>query len=559
MDNLLFDVGIVIIAAALLAYVARLLRQPMVLGYIIAGFVIGPAVLGFISSSVTISALSELGIAFLLFIVGLEIDFKVIRRSGLRAAGVGVFQVVCSAVLGFALARLFGFSVIESLYVGAALTFGSTMVVVKLLSDGGVLDTLQGRLALGVLLVQDVAAIFVLALLPNFAGFSVGSVGLSVAKGFVILAVAIVASRFLLPVFFRISASSTELLFLSAVSWLFGFAFFAEFLGYSLAVGAFVAGVTLASSHYRVEVVSRVKSLRDFFATVFFVSLGMQLAVPSLGGVPLVGVVAFALFVIVANPLMVALLASFFGYNSKVSVMSGLYLGQVSEFSLILSSVGVSLGHIGGDVAAVIAVVAALTITSTTYVIRYDEAVYRFLRRVFHLRVRESADSVQDKRHDVVLCGYNRIGYSIAKKLKELGRSFVVVDFNPDIVARLKRQGVQCVYGDVGDVELLKRLGIPAASLVISTVPGVYENELVIREARKGDAVAIVTSNHIDAALRFYDAGADYVIMPHFLGGEHVALLLEKFCDAPSMLSRRFEHIRELHQRRMLGHCHPLV
>ena len=239
--------------------------------------------------------------------------------------------------------------------------------------------------------------------------------------------------------------------------------------------------------------------------------------------------------------------------------MGGLYFGQVSEFSLILSSVGVSLGHIGGDVAAVIAVVAALTITSTTYVIRYDEHIYRFVRRAFHLRVGKHAESSAKKRYDAVLCGYNRIGYSIARKLMELGRSFVVVDFNPDIVAKLKKQGVPCVYGDVGDVEFLRRLNLSSAKLVVSTVPGVYENELVIREARVGNAVVVVTSNHIDAALRLYDAGANYVILPHFLGGEHVALLLEGFDDAPSMLHRKFEHIRELHQRRMLGHCHPLV
>ncbi|MBS3133289.1 cation:proton antiporter [Candidatus Woesearchaeota archaeon] len=557
MANLMVEMGSVIIAATLLAYFTRLIRQPMVLGYIAAGFIIGPYVAGLITSSETIALLSELGIAFVLFIVGLEIDFKRIRDCGVNAGIIGTGQVVFTSVVGFMIAAFFGFTSMESFYIAVALAFSSTMIVIKLLSDKGVLDTLHGRLILGVLLIQDVIAIFVLALLPNLSQSSLQLIALSLAKGVLIFAAAFVAAKTILPAIFNISARSTELLFLSAVSWLFAFAFFAEFLGYSIAIGAFVAGVTLASSSYKLEVVSRVKSLRDFFATVFFVSLGMQLVLPSLGSM-LIPVIVFSLFVIIGNPIIVAVLGMALGYNKRISIMTGLPIGQVSEFSLIVVALGVSLGHISGNIASLIVAVASITITSTTYVIKHDEMVYRFLKGLFNFSSVGATERLPRSRFDVVLCGYNRIGYSIANKLKDIGKSFLVVDFNPEVVAKLKKEKIPCVYGDLGDAEFVKKLNIPEAELVISTVPTFYENEMLINEAKKGRAIAIVTSNQVDTALKLYDAGAHYVILPHFLGGEYVAMLLEKSAHLPSMMQYKFSHIKHLHQRKLMGHDHPL-
>ncbi len=556
MADMLFEIGIVIIGATLLAYIARLIKQPMILGYILAGFIVGPYAAGIITSTETIALLSELGIAFLLFIVGLEIDFRKIRDSGAKAGIIGTGQVIFTAIAGFTVAALFGFGRMESFYIAMALAFSSTMIVIKLLSDKGSLDTTCGRLVIGILLIQDVIAIFILAMLPNLESSSLQLIGISVAKGALMFAAAFVASKAVLPAVFRISARSTELLFLSSVSWLFAFAFLAGFLGYSIAIGAFVAGVSLASSSYKLEVVSRVRSLRDFFATVFFVSLGMQLAVPSISEM-IVPVAVFSLFVIVGNPVIVALIGTALGYNRRISIMAGLPIGQVSEFSLILVALGVRLGHIGSGVSAIIVMVAAVTITATTYVIKYDERIYRFLKSALRLKPAADAEKVKSRQYDAILCGYNRIGYSIANKLKELGKSFVIVDFDPDVIARLKKEGLPCIYGDVGDVEFLRKLNIPGAKLVVSTVPTVYENELLIGEAKKGNAIAVVTSNHVDSALRLYNFGANYVILPHFLGGEHVALLLEKFNHLPSVMQHKFDHIRELHRRKLMGHEHP--
>ncbi|MBI2664323.1 cation:proton antiporter [Candidatus Woesearchaeota archaeon] len=546
MANLVFEIGAVIIIATLLAYIANLVRQPIVLGYLLAGFVIGPAAAGLITSTETIALLSELGIALMLFIVGLEIDVTKLRNSGTKAAIMGVGQAVFTSIAGFGIAKLFGFSHIASFYIAVALAMSSTMIVVKLLSDKAQLDTMYGRIIVGILLVQDIAAIMILALLPSIGSSSLQLIGASLLKGVIILAAAFIAAKTLLPLLFRASAKSTELLFLSAVSWLFAFAFFSEFLGYSMAIGSFIAGVTLASSSFKLEIDSRVKPLRDFFATIFFVSLGMQLALPSLSA-SYIAVIVFSLFVIIGNPVIVAALGMLLGYNKRISIMTAIPIGQISEFSLILVALGVSLGHIAADIAAIVVAVAAITITSTTYVVKYDEQFYRMLSRAFRFKPARDAP-VEKSGVDAVICGYNSIGHSIAKKLQQLRKSFVVVDYDPDVISRLQRQRIPAVYGDLGDAGFVEKLNIPEAQLVVSTLPYQHENELIIKEAAKGRAAAFVTANKIETALKLYNAGASYVIMPQFLGGEHVAGLLDNL-NAPAIMQNKFSHMRELYER----------
>jgi Kef-type K+ transport system membrane component KefB len=531
----------------------------MILGYLVAGFVIGPAMAGLITSTQTIAILSELGIAFLLFIVGLELDMSRIRDSGVKAAVIGTTQVLFTGGIGYVLAGFFGFSQIASFYIAAALTFSSTMIVVKLLADKNELDTVHGRIILGMLLIQDVIAIFILALLPNLGLDASSLLASSLGKGILMFAAGIVIAKLFLSRLFSFAARSTELLFLTAVTWLFSLSFLADRLGYSIAIGSFIAGVTLASSSYKLEVASRVRPLRDFFATIFFVSLGMQLSLPSVEPHIIGAAVAFSLFVIIGNPLIVFFISLLLGYNNRISMLTGLPIGQISEFSLILIALGLKLGHINAQVSAMIALVAALTITVTTYVIKYDEQIYRFVKHRLGWKIVESSLAAPAKGYDVVICGYNRIGYSIVRKLQEMRKSFIVLDFNPDVITQLKRQRIPCMYGDVGDIELLRQVKLSQAKVVVSTVPSVYDNELILKETRREKSIVIVTANQIKDALHLYDAGASYVILPHFLGGEHVALLLEKFKDTTSILQYKFSHIRELHQRRQMGHEHPRV
>lgn len=563
MADLLFEIGSVIIFATLLAYVARLIKQPMILGYIIAGFIAGPHLTGLISSTETIELLSHLGIAFVLFIVGLEMDLNRIKNSGIKSAAIGLGQVAFTGTAGYALALFLGFSAIESLYVAAALTISSTMVVIKLLSDRGILDTLYGRIILGILLVQDVIAIFLLALLPTLeaSGGSIWVIAvISLAKGALLFMVAYLAAKFVLPVLFNFSARSTELLFLSTVSWLFAFSFLADWLGYSAEIGAFIAGVTLASSSYKFEMLGRARTLRDFFVTVFFVSLGMQIAIPDTNiESMIIHVMLLSAFIILWNTLVVTGLALLAGYNKRISIMAGLPLGQVSEFSLILVVMGTKLGHVSSSLSALIVTVAAITITSTTYVVKYNGQICGFICRLFHIRnVPEQKPHRQ--KFDVVLCGYNRIAYGIFRKLKKLRKSVLVADFNPDVIKRLKSLRIPCAYGDIMGKEFIEKLNVSNAEMLVSTIPGYEENQLLIREARKAsqDVRIIVTSNSVDSALKLYHSGANYVIFPQLLGGEHVAELLEKFSHVPSLAKHKVDHIRELHVLKRAGLGRPL-
>jgi Trk K+ transport system NAD-binding subunit len=335
-------------------------------------------------------------------------------------------------------------------------------------------------------------------------------------------------------------------------------------IGCSVAIGAFLAGVSLASLSYNLEIISMVKSLRDFFATIFFVSLGMQI---TLAATMLVApIIMFSLLVVVGGPLIVMVLMSLSGYSKKVSFLSGIAIAQISEFSLIIIALGRSLGHIPKEIVSLTAIIAVVTITISTYLIQYNNQLYlrfsRFLsvferlsKKVKHLEYRPAAFKA-----DVVLCGYNRVGYSILKKLQAMKKSLLIVDYNPELIKQLAKEGVPCVYGDIGDLEILNRLDLANIEILISTVPDASDNLLLIKKTKEVNkkAVVIVTANQIDEALRLYDAGADYVVLPHFLGGEHVSILLEDFTkDFNKILETRLSHIRELSHRKTLGHEHP--
>ncbi len=561
--NIFFDIGLVIIVATLVALAASLLRQPPILAYVITGLVIGPLT-GIVPDSELVLRLSEFGVAFLLFLVGLEMDMRKLKSIGLVSALTGLGQVAFTAVAGFFLTVAMGFSNVEAVYLSLALAFSSTMIVVKLLSDKKELDTLHGRMLVGILLIQDVVAIFALALANNVGSYSLDFVAVSLFKGSVLFAVAFLAGRFVLQGLFKVIAKSQELLFLVSVSWCFGLAMFAGVLGYSIAIGAFLAGISLASFKYSFEIISRVRSLRDFFATIFFVSLGMQITLASVREVIIPGI-ALSAFVLLLNPLVVMLFMSFFGYNRKVSFLSAIGIAQISEFSLILVALGASLGHLSQKVVVLTSVVALITITLTSYMITYNSQIYGFMSRFLGIFARVSVRRQEVEhfperfRPRVVLCGQNRIGYSVYSKLKQMGTSFLVVDYNPEIIRELVKERIPCIYGDIGDVDIIERLNLEEIEMLISTVPDINANSLVIKKLKECNrsVIIIVTSDQVEDALRLYQEGADYVIMPHFLGGDHASVLIESFRDLNTILRTRIQHIRELHRRKKLGHEHP--
>ena len=548
-----------IIIATAGGYLAKLLKQPLIPAYILVGFILGP-IFGLVTNAETIESLAEIGIAFLLFTVGIELDLKKLRDIGSIATFGGLLQFIILFTTAFFIATIFKFVPMESIYIGLVLAFSSTMVVVKLLSDKKSLETLHGRIIIGLLLMQDIIAILALSVLATSGnGFAPIWIIGSLLKGMLLFVIAFFASRYIFPYIFKFAARSQELLFLLAVSLCFVFSISFNILGFSIAVGAFVAGLTIANLPYNIEVIARVRSLKDFFATLFFVSLGMELVLTDITASLLGFTFVLVIFTIIFKPFITMLICSYFGYTKRTSFLTSMSLAQISEFSLIIVAQGLFLGHISTKIFSVTILLAVISITVTSYFVKFDNRIYRrlsgFLTRFERLTTKTNSlhyfhDNI---KKDVILIGYDRIGYRIYKTLEKLKKSCVIVDFNPDIIRKLISNKVPCIYGDIGDLEVIERLDLKHAEMVISTIPNVEDSILLMKKIRRvnKNARLIVTANLIDEALELYDAGADYVILPHYLGGEHVALLLEDtYSDLNKLLKTKLSHIKDLRLRK---------
>ena len=576
LNYVIFDIGIIILLAALAGLFARKIKQPLIPAYILAGVLIGPGLAYLIEHTTLLTTLlngstaiiqnveliqtfSEIGIAFLLFIVGLEVDLKRLKDVEFVSSLGAILQVAILFPLGILLAQFLGFNVMESLYLGLILVFSSTMVVLKILSDRRELETLHGRIIIGILLVQDALAIFALLAFSVAGSASIAIFGLSVLKGLVVLVLSILLGNTFLPPIFRFAAKSTELLFVTAVGTFFLYSFVFEAVGFSIAIGAFVAGISLGNLSYNIEIIGRVKPLRDFFATLFFVSLGMQLRFISLEKIVL-PVFLFFLFVFFIKPIMIMLTTAFFGYKKRTSFLTGISLAQVSEFSLIIVAQGLILGHISQDIFSITIILAIITIAFTSYVMEFQNKLYAHLApdlSIFEYAQPTTLEYGMDDKHvEYLLCGYNRVGYSILHKLVKLKKKFLVIDFNPQTIKDLIVEKIPCIYGDVGNPEVLHHIHFKSLKFVISTISA-HETSLVLVDTvkrMKKDLPVFVTAGTIEEALELYDHGADYVILPHFLGGDHASLLLEDLSiDISKLVKTKIKHIEELDRRKRLG------
>jgi len=559
------DIGVIMVIAAVFALIARLIKQPLIPAYILAGLVIGP-IMGLITNTYVITTLSEIGIAFLLFVAGLEIDLDRLKNVGFVSTLGGTIQVLAIFSIAFVLSLMIGFVAIEAVYIGLIIAFSSTMVVVKLLADKRELDTLHGRIMLGILLMQDIIAILALSMLTTVNGFSSALLALSFLKGASVFVVAWLASRFIFPRVFKFAAKSRELLFLLSIAIVFAFAALFNYIHFSIAIGAFVAGVTLGNLTYNIEIISIVRSLRDFFATIFFVSLGMELLLNPLNSM-MIPLVIFVLLVILLKPLIIMFVCAFFGYKRRPSFIASASLAQVSEFSLIIVAQGLALGHIGKNMLSLAVILAIITISLTSYLSTYEDFLFKKFSRYLKIfdRLSEEGGELEyipkkKRKQHFILLGHNRIGYSISRTLRNMKRDLLIVDYNPEVIKRLIREKIPCIYGDVGDIEILDRLNLKYAYMIVSTVPDKADSLLLINKTRQVNkrAILIVTASQLEDALKLYDAGADYVIMPHFLGGEHVSVMIEDFTgNVNKMIETKVKHIEELKHRQNLGHEHP--
>ena len=563
-NDVFFEIGAIIIIATILAFISNKLKQPLIPAYIVAGLLLGP-IYSLVTHKEIITNLSEIGIAFLLFIVGLEIDLKKLKDVSIVAGLGGTIRSLSMFTIGFIIALILGFAQKEAAYIGIIIAFSSTMVVVKLLSDKRELDTLHGRIIVGILLLEDLLAILVLSVITSLDGNSFATATFSLIKGIVLLLVTLISTKYLFPKLFKISAKNQELLFLSSIAVCFLFSIIAYYLNFSIAIGAFLAGLSLANLPYNLVIIGKVASLKNFFSTIFFVSLGMELKVDSIK-ILMIPLIVLLFLVIFIKPLITMFLCSFFGYKKRVGFITSISLAQISEFSLIIVAQGLLLGHVSRNILTLTILVAITTMTITSYFVKFDNGIYSRLKPClkpfdkFTQKYKELEYMPRKRRVEVILCGHDRLGYSIGRTIEKLGKRLLVIDYNPEIIKALIKKKIPCLYGDISDMELLERLPFKNAEMVISTVPSSRVNKVLIEKVKEINkkAIVYVTTTSVEKALELYGHGADYVVLPHFLGGEHVSLLIEKFKgDIDKIIKNKTKHIEELKHRQSIGHEHP--
>ncbi len=524
--------GILTLAAGI-GIVGLLLRQPLVVAFIATGIIAGPDVLHIVSDAQNIDLLAEIGIAALLFLVGLKLDVQIVRKLGAVAVATGLGQVVFTAVFGFLICLALGIDFITSVYIGVALTFSSTIIIVKLLSDKREVDSLHGRIAIGFLIVQDIVVVLAMITLSTIgvgtggsqAGFGVIGV---LASGVLLVGAVALFIRFLAEPLLRHIAKMPELLVTFAIAWAVFFAATCDWIGLGKELGGLLAGVSLATTSYRDAVASRLSSLRDFLLLFFFIDLGMGLSLGSLGE-QIPSAMLLSAFVLIGNPLIVMAIMGYMGYRKRTGFLAGLTVAQISEFSLIFMAMGVTLGHVADASIGLVTLVGLVTITLSTYMILYSHTLYGWFEPFIGYFERATPHREEDtgppvgESFDVILFGVGRYGRELARVLHEGGARVLGIDFDPEALEDWRRRGLPGIYGDAADPEFAVSLPLENVRWLIIATPWVGpsvvhdDGRLVlmreIREAGFAGKVAIRSHDAADAEL-LQKAGADLVLQP---------------------------------------------
>ena len=559
--DLLSAIGICTGAAALIAAVTWRFKQPLIIAYLVTGVIIGPNI-GFrwISNQDSVQTVAEIGLILLLFVIGLEIDLRKMASGGAAVLLTGALQVPICIALGLAFFAVFGVRNAPGnsalLYLAACMSLSSTLIVVKLLNDKFELDTLPGRISLGVLVLQDLWAVAMLAVQPNLLNPNLVPLLGSLWRGAVLVVLGFALAKYALPYLFRTVAKAPELVLVSALGWCFFLAGAASLIGLSREMGALIAGVSLSTFPYTTDVVAKAVSIRDFFVTLFFVALGMQITIPSLQVMELA--LAASAFVIVSRVVVVPILYAL-RLGLRTSIVPAINLAQVSEFSIVIASLGVTMHQISQDVLTVVIVTFALTSVVSTYMINSSHAIQRVLAAAFKtvgLKDLDSAaqkDEQADLHQPVIFLGFFRDASSILYEFEHEGsaeeaRQFIdkilVIDFNPTVMRELRRRSIKCIYGDIAHADTLRHAGVEHAMLVVSSITDdVLRGTSNLRlmnavHSQAPNARVVLTSDHIPQALKFYEQGADFVFVPRLYSAAACARILRKG------LSGGFEEIR---------------
>lgn len=576
-SEIFIQISMIVLLTVVFTSLMRLLKQPLIIGYVITGVLVSsPFFINTLSqyagisldihkSLESLSLFSEIGIAILLFIVGLNLNPKIVKEIGFISIITGVGQVIFTAVIGFFIFKMLGFSSIVSFYVAIAITFSSTIIITKLLSDKGDLDSLYGKIAVGFLIIQDIIAVIISIIISSFTQKTPELIGKTLLSGMGVVIVVFLFGIYILPIITKGITKSQELLLLFSLGWCLALASLFHALNFSLEIGALLAGLTLGNSLFRYEIISKLKPLRDFFIMAFFILLGAQITFESFSQYA-IPIIITSVFVLIGNPFIVMVIMGILGYSSRTGFFAGLTVAQISEISLIIISLGVKVGHLPSDILSIVTIIGIITFAGSTYLIMHSNTLYKYLSpvlKIFERKGRKTEQILSYKKqqpYEIILLGYNRIGFSLLDAFKRLKKSYLIVDFNPEVIRKLKEKGVSCVYGDADDSEFLEELQINKAEIIISTIPDMETNTVVLDKVRSANkkSIVILTARQITEALELYKKGTDYVILPHFLGGSYTAALLEHHGTKKNDYHEyKKKHIQSLRERIKEGHEHP--
>ena len=541
------SIALVLASAAVVAFIAHRARQPLIMAFIVVGILVGPSAFGWVNQSEPLELFAEIGIAVLLFLVGLKLDVDLVRSTGRVALLTGLGQIVFTASIGFALALLLGMSATVAMYVAIALTFSSTIIIVKLLSDKRELDKLHGRIALGCLIVQDIVVVIVMIAVSSFSASGGSNIGVQLLRmlmtGIGLVVGMWILMRFVIPRVMELVASSQELLIVSAMAWAISMAALSDWLGFSLEVGAFLAGFAIASTRYRESVAASLSGLRDFLLLFFFIQLGAQLDFSALGS-QIPAAIALSLFVIIGKPIIMLVIMGAMRYPRRVSFLSGVVVAQISEFSLILIALAQQLGHVDSEAVGLVTLVGLITIGISTYVINYSHRLFDLVEHRLGVFERSKLISQADpmvEEADFIIFGYGRFGRHLVERLASAGHSVMVVEWNPYVRIHLDdvstSSRVWLVFGDADDPEFPGTLPLSGAKWIVSTINSVDTNRVVAESLRRwgttakiavtalsvSDRLRLQTSlehGTIDLILQPFDDAADDAIAAMLQKGE---------------------------------------
>ena len=574
MNEVFFGLSLIIAIGTAVAMFMRSIGQPLIIGHIITGIIVGPTLFGISSTPDVLTFVNEFGIAVLLFIVGLGMNLKIVREVGRTSVITALVQIAAVTTIGWFICTAFGLSSTEALIVAFALSVNSTIIGLKLLNDHKEQGRLHGKLTIGTLLVQDVAAAIALIVIISAnggEGFSVDNLVSLAFKGVLLGSVLYWTSQYILPKFQKLIASEQETLFLFTIAWGLGISALFAKAGFSLEIGALLAGILLTTMPYAQEIASRLRPLRDFFIIVFFIALGTEIS-PSYFGQYFWLIVATSLTVVIIKPLATLITLGASGYTKRTSFKTSLALSNIGELSKIIIILAAVQGLVDQPIVNLLTIITLITIAVSAYLVTFGDRLYTILANYLSVFERQTTQSEAgpEANYELVLFGYQRGGHEFVSLFRKLHKKYVVIDYDPEIIDTLINRRINHLYGDAADIELLEEAGVERARLVVSTIPDFQINSFILDYLKRKNPRAVIILHGDDPleAAKYYQAGASYVVLPHYIGSEKVSEFIGKSGLAKSAFTKQrkrhldyleknygaLEKLNEVHKKK-LGHA----